>query len=213
MRCEAESRSPIMATMPKYFLPPFILAMLALSSACPGDVPEPPTSTAGTGLLKIDLITERLLDRDVDGLLDLVQLTPRDCMVNPPVDGPVPRCEPGQLEGSPVEVFLSLGCVASTLTTTEEIAREFRGQLSMSTQWSLYAVVRGQVFYGESRQGYGIAVTKGPLPSPSPPGLLWHVGEEGKMDGLYVGCGGESIAQMIDSAMPGAEYVVGPIAP
>jgi len=182
-----------------------------LSMACADSGSQPAAPGPSTGIRKVDLVISSLLDKDVDALVDLVQFTPQGCFKTPPfVAGGFPTCEAGVPEGSPVQTFLALGCEGTYLTTKQDLQEFFRSFLSAGTQWSLYAVARGQVFYAEAKEGYGIAVTEGSVTSPSAPGLLWHTTEEGEIDDLYVGCGAESIAEMINSTMPGAAYVVGP---
>ena len=195
-------------------VPLLFLGTIMLSMACADSGSQPATPTASTSIPKVDLVVSSLLDKDIDALVDLVQFTPQGCSPRSEAGSPViadgiPTCEPGKPAGSPVPMFVTVGCNPDSLTTSEEVEEAFEAALSLNSRWSLYAVVKGQLLYPPSA-GYGVAVTEGSVTSPSGPGLLFHTSEEGEIDMLDVGCGVPGIARMIDQAMPGAEYLIGP---
>lgn len=197
--------------MSRLALPAVLLAALVLHIACAddGSRPAPPATATPTptGIDRLDVVIDRVLAKDVEALTDLVVFTPHGCVERSTVGAP-PTCEPAQGVGSPVPVFAAGGCEGFFLTKIDEVKRLFNGVLAERGELSLYAVLRGE-YFGRPEEGYGVAVAGGT--TPTAPGLLWHVTEEGRIDALSFGCGVPGVAEMVNLAMPSAEYLIGPL--
>ncbi len=176
--------------------------------------PSPPAATPAVSQAPaavppaVQAVADRLLARDIEGVMRLVELVPRGCATQSSGPGTPPTCAPGQAAGSPIPAFVVSECEGSYLTTTESVRAQVEGFLSLAPQLSLHSIIRDP----ERRSGaeYIVATIPGPIASSTLRGHLWAVTEDGKIVTLHSSGCTFSIAMDIAFTAPNGQTLVGP---
>jgi hypothetical protein len=152
-------------------------------------IPSPPAATpAASQALSavppaVQAVADRLVARDVDGVMRSVELVPRGCATQSRGPGTPPICAPGQAAGSPIPAFVTSTCEGSYVTSLETVRARVENVLDLRPELSLYGIIRDP----ERRWGaeYLVATLPGPISSPTLQGHLWAVTQDGKIVELH----------------------------
>jgi hypothetical protein len=112
-----------------------IALLVAMTMACsskrsnaslPGSPSPPAAATAASQAPSavppaVQAVADRLVARDVDGVMRSVELVPRGCATQSSGPGTPPICAPGQAAGSPIPAFVTSTCEGSYVTLLETV--------------------------------------------------------------------------------------------
>jgi DNA-binding CsgD family transcriptional regulator len=165
-------------------------------------------ATERTGMADVDRTIDLLVRQDLDGLMALVSFLSLPCSIEQTIGSP-PPCPAGTPDGTPVDAFPLGSCEGYYATSPDDVRVAFGASLLRQPSAAVYAVMRGGAIDGG--EGYTVAITPDMPSQPTAPVSLWHLSDDGRIQGLINECGPTGAAQRIEQQFGSQPpYVVGP---